>query len=323
MRHEQIVIVGAGPGGCAAAIQCRRLGFSPLILERTGRVGGLIKNAFNIENYPALPSITGAELTDKLAAQLQKLSLSITEGELIAIAPGIDPGPGTNEQAGETPNTSIQIEVTDSTGGTEQILTNRLILATGTTALHLPIPGAVEAQNRALFYELFDLINSQRWTEIDPEQRRIAVIGGGEAALNYSLTLANLGATVSILVRADQFTARGKLVELVESNAAIKVDLSTVSTDIRPAPRSLTMMCEKQGDQEERNYHAVLCAIGRKSKVAELIPDFQTGALRPITTDRSGLYVIGDARAGALGQVAIAAGDGLAAAAAAVAGREE
>ena len=54
MRREQVVIIGAGPGGCSAAIQCKRLGLEPLVFDRSGRAGGLIENAYAVENYPGL-----------------------------------------------------------------------------------------------------------------------------------------------------------------------------------------------------------------------------------------------------------------------------
>ncbi|MCK4305944.1 MAG: FAD-dependent oxidoreductase, partial [Candidatus Eisenbacteria sp.] len=81
MRTERIAIIGAGPAGCAAAVQCKRLGISPLLVDRTGNAGGSIANAHLIENYPGLDPLPGPEFAQRLAAHLARHGIPILRGE--------------------------------------------------------------------------------------------------------------------------------------------------------------------------------------------------------------------------------------------------
>ena len=80
-----VVIVGAGPAGCAAAVQCRRLGQHPLLLDRTGRPGGLVAHAHSVENYPGLPPTAGPRMVQLLAEHLERFDLRVEQREVLGL----------------------------------------------------------------------------------------------------------------------------------------------------------------------------------------------------------------------------------------------
>ena len=85
MMTEDVIVIGAGPAGIAAAIQLRRFGLDPLLLERD-RLGGLLVNANLVENYPGFPEgIRGAELVKLFEAQLRRVGVSISVEEATAL----------------------------------------------------------------------------------------------------------------------------------------------------------------------------------------------------------------------------------------------
>jgi len=186
MRAERIVIVGAGPGGSAAAVQCARLGVTPLLLDQSGEAGGLVANAWSMENYPGLEPLDGAAYVRRLRAHLERFDLKVEKLELQAI-----------REAGG----GIVLE-TDS-GAIE---TKVAILAVGTLPRSLDLPGGEH-----LIYEVRPLL--------DRKPERVAVIGGGEMAFDYALSLARAGARVELLVRGTAPRARGRLAGFIARTA--------------------------------------------------------------------------------------------------------
>ncbi len=345
MQLESLVIIGAGPGGVAAAIQSKRLGLEPVLIDRTGCGGGLVANAFSVENYPGFSAIRGPVLADRLDEQLFELGIPVIERNVTAIEQGqATDNPITAETSGTRPARSgsgngfiLHLSSGADHGGTESshLSTRTVIIATGTSPRRLNLPGETELSGQRLFYEVRNLLASPFWLEhSDHSKKRIVVIGGGEAALNYSLTLARTGARIDLLVRGKSYRARGKLVELVDRDPAIDVHFQTVCSEIVPpaqgedpdqsfCPESgepveqIDLKLEEQGKASVIQAGAILCAIGRTPRSGELVAGCQVGPQEPVITSTDGLYIIGDARLGGLGQVAIAAGDGLMAASAA------
>ena len=78
MRIADLLVVGAGPAGVAAAAQAARLGLEVRIIDRAGRAGGLVANGFLVENYPGLEApVPGAELARRLGEHLARYGLAV------------------------------------------------------------------------------------------------------------------------------------------------------------------------------------------------------------------------------------------------------
>lgn len=310
LQKERIVIVGAGPAGCAAAVQCRRLGITPLLLDRTGEAGGLIENAFNMENYPGLEApITGPDFMGRLQADLADFDLEVTRGTVKRI----EPTPG--ELRVHTAHTTISADA--------------VIVAVGTVPLPLGIDGEGDLAGGPLFYEVKNLL------PLSPSS--VIVAGGGEAAFDYALSLARAGAEVHLSVKNARPSAGERLEQQVADTPGIKVSTrSRVKTCI-PQGRGILATLEDKRGVHDLEADALLVAVGRRSAAFELLEPRELagraqarararareGESERGLTYKPGLFIAGDARLGTLGQVGIAVGDGLLAAMKAVKFAEE
>lgn len=308
-----VAVVGAGPAGCAAAVQCARLGLAPRLLDASGRAGGLAANAFRIENYPGLPPLDGPAFAGRLAAHLERFGLTVTPGRLSRL-----------ERDGDG------FALAGDFGG---FRARGAILATGTRARRLDAPGAAALAGRTLFHEPRELLAAM------PAPRAVVVIGGGEAALDYALTLAGAGARVTLCLRGSAPRGCRRLQELVarESRIAVRPDTAVRALAAAPvapavgraaaaahggatgAPHRVTDAANGVAvtldGGETLAADAVLVAIGRRATAADLLTPLGLSARDTVATAHPHLFVAGDARLGSLGQAAMAAGDGLAAAA--------
>lgn len=274
-------------------MQCRRLGVEPLLLDRRGMAGGLIENAFSVENYPGLERpLAGAELAARLRAHLVRFGLRVEPGEVTGLA---------REGDG--------FRVGGVGGG---FWARCVVVAVGTEPKRLGVPGEEALAGRRLFYEVRELDGR--------DAARVVVVGGGEAAFDYALSLAEGGAEVTVCMRSARPAARGLLAERVAARpeVVLRSGLAPVAVEERGEQVVLrACACGRRGREETLAADAVLVAVGRTSRAPALLPE-GAGSGGTVETGLPGLYLVGDARLGGLGQVGIAVGDGLYAAAAAV-----
>lgn len=280
MRRD-VVVVGAGPAGCAAAVQCVRLGLATSLIDRSGRVGGLIANAFVIENYPGLERpLDGQEFARRLRGHVTRFGLDVGRDAIATLSKHPD---------------GWAIQGTQ----TEHIATN-VIVATGTRPVMLGIEGEDALLGSRVFTEVRHLLSARG------AGGEVVVVGGGEAALDSSLSLAAAGARVTVLLRSSSPRARGRLPQRVSETTAVTLLPETQLIGLEPVSGGLSLRLKTPVGPTSTEVRAVLVCIGRRKT------DF-VGGLTP----GPGLFICGDARVGSLGQAGIAVGDGLAAASAA------
>jgi thioredoxin reductase (NADPH) len=308
LGEHDVAIVGAGPAGCAAAAQCRRLGLAPVLLDRQGEPGGVAANAFQIENYPGLEPVDGAAFTAHLAAFLDRFGLEVRRAKILQVTRG---------EGGYLLR-----------GDSGDLHARTVILAVGTRPVPLPVPGVEDLNGQGLFYEVRDLLGHWQRTgrpRGGSSPLNATIVGGGEAALDYALTLARAGVRVIILVRGGTFRARGRLVHLLRRSEEIEVVFGAAPRRVGSAGEGCFVEIARDGATERLACDGILAAVGRESALADLVAELGPGVHGGIETAMHGLFVAGDARTGSLGQVGMAVGDGLAAAqrAAALLRREE
>jgi thioredoxin reductase (NADPH) len=194
------------------------------------------------------------------------------------------------------------------TADREELAARAIVLAVGTRPKPLGVPGETKAQGR-VFYDVRTLLGAL------PRPRHVVVVGGGEASLDYALTLAASGASVTLLVRGAALKAAGRLVETVACTPAIEIRLEARVVRILPADGAVAVEVAYPDDVRFLSADALLAAVGRTSALEPLFPSCGHG--RPVGRQievSPDLFVCGDARVGGLGQIGIAVGDGLEAA---------
>ena len=284
----EVSIIGAGPAGCAAALQLKRLGIDSLLIEKE-RVGGLLLNANLVQNYPGFPTgITGLELSRLLGEHLARLNVEVLNAEVTEL---------------HYLNSSAQ------PGGTLLLTTTKgefrspiVVVASGTrprrlTALAIPD----EAVHRVL-YEIYPILATRG--------KRIAIIGGGDAAFDYALTLASLKNEITILNR----TSRRKCLPSLwrqatqEENIAYEENVQVVG--LTSTGHGLLIQCRKGSNSPVSMQVDYLVIAAGRSPHTDFITE-RTKEIIPHLVCHRRLYLVGDVKRGIYRQVAIAVGDGV------------
>ena len=284
MKEYKVIIIGAGPAGLAAAIQLQRQGIPALILER-GQIGGLLNNAYWVENYPGFPEgITGAELADRIHQQAIRVGVIIHHEDV----------------------KSVKFE-----GELFRIVTNKreispkiLVIATGTKAIKLSRGANLANQEGKILSEVFPIINEKGKT--------ILIIGAGDAALDYALNLAREN-QVTLLNRGTEIKGLPLLWNRVQENESIRYFSEIEITKVDIADSGKVSVITKSGNQESSfcvDY--LLAAIGREPELGFMDRKLlnRVGELQ----DKKVLYLIGDLKNSEFRQASIAVGDGIRAA---------
>jgi thioredoxin reductase len=282
-----VAIIGAGPAGVSAAVQLRRAGIRFALFERA-RVGGLLHEAQRIENFPGVAGgVRGRALAGRLRRQLATAGIAVEAAEVLALS---------------RHDGRFRLRTRGRTLAAE-----RVVLACGTTPLPLPAPLDGEDVRGRVVTGILPLLATRG--------RTIAVIGGGDAAFDYALSLAARN-EVHVLVRSPRPRALPLLVERCRRHPAIVVHegcrLVGAEVGRKAAPLRLRTEGAPGRGYGEIACHWALTAIGREPAFAFLDPGLR--ALLPGLAAGKRLFLVGDAANGRCRQAAIAAADGLRAA---------
>ena len=277
MRPDEVVIIGAGPGGTTAAIQLKRYGIPFILLEKE-RVGGLLWNANLVENYPGFPAgVSGPKLIGLLKKQMERLGVQVIFDYVTKL---------------DLQNERFLVATQHT-----QYFPRYVIVATGTKSKPIPLVFPADVQNR-IFSDVYHLL--------DEREKQIVIIGAGDAAFDYALNLTKNRNSVTILNRGRDVKCLGLLWEraTAEQNIVYRAEAPVSAVAFDKLANRLEVGLEA-GESLFADY--LLFAIGRVPQM-----DFLSEGLFNETMD--GLYFVGDVNNGLYRQVAIAAGDGLRAA---------
>jgi thioredoxin reductase (NADPH) len=293
-----IVVIGGGPAGLTAAIYARRNGKTVLVVEKEG-FGGQMAASPRVSNYPGFPSVSGAELTDAMLAQALDLG---AETELALVTAVRREG-------------NFFCVVTD--GG--EFMAEAVVLAAGVKHRRLGLPGEEELVGNGLsFCAVCD--------GAFYENKTVAVIGGGNSALQEALLLADTCREVVVCHRRD-FTAERHLQdELFARPNVTAVTGVVVRAFLRGASgalRGLKLAWVRTGEETEIPCDGVFEAVGlvpENEAFAGLACLDEAGYIdagEDCLTSCPGVFAAGDCRRKSVRQIATAVGDGAAAALAA------
>ena len=293
---RDVLIVGAGPAGLAAAIYAGRSQLDTLVLDQM-MPGGQLLITETIENYPGFyEGITGFELSEKFRQHAEKFGARIENGKPV-----------------ESVDLDGDIFVVKAAG--EEFRGKTLIWAAGSTPRKLNVPGEAEFVGRGVSY--CAVCDGAFFKD-----RTVAVVGGGDSALEEALYLTKFASKVYLIHRRDKFRAVKIIQDRVKRNEKIEPVLNKVVVSIngKDFVESLTLQDTVTGEESVLPVDGVFIFIGNEPNVAPVVHLVETTEQGFIVTDEEmktktpGLFAAGDVRHKPLKQVVTAASDGAVAA---------
>ena len=293
----EILIVGGGPAGLTAAMYAARAGKHVAVLER-GSTGGQIISAPLVENYPGIPSVSGTELARQMTEQACTFGAEIVYTEAV----GLEKTPA-----------GFRVLCTD---GVREAKT--VILATG--AAHRSLGLAAEDALTGCGVSYCAVCDGAFYEGLD-----VAVVGGGDTALQDTLFLANICRSVTLIHRREAFRASAMLVGRAEKQENIRLLRSrTVQRLIRSedALQGVELLHTETGQTECLNVDGLFIAVGQAPQSAPFqeavaVENGYYLAGEDTKTSLPGVFAAGDGRKKQVRQLTTAVSDGAAAALAA------
>ena len=293
-----VIIIGGGPAGLTAAVYCRRAGKSVLVLEKNA-FGGQIVWSPRVENFPAIASISGTELGDRFLAAAMDQGAEVELDEAISIADG--------------PEKTVRTV----SGGIYKA--KAVILATGAKPRELGLPGEADYIGNG---ECFCAVCDGAFYAGRP----VAVMGGGNSALQDAVMLAEKSSRVYLIHRRAEFRGEEQLVERLRKMRSVEFVLESRITALHGEGTLTGITVENvSGRTRELAVDGLFVAVGREpvngAFADSLALDAGGYALsgEDCLTKTPGVFVAGDCRAKKVRQLTTAAADGSVAALAACA----
>ncbi|MDR2789601.1 MAG: thioredoxin-disulfide reductase [Campylobacteraceae bacterium] len=297
-----LIIVGGGPAGLTAGLYASRGGLKNVVMFEKSVFGGQITKSSEIENYPGVSEvITGLELMEKWPEQAARFGVK-------------------QEFAGVKRISKIKdifhAELEDGT----LLKSKSVIVCTGSNPKKSGVEGEEEFYGRGVSF-------CATCDGFFYRNKEVAVLGGGDAALEEALFLTNICAKVYLIHRRDEFRASPATVQRVKKNAKIELVLNASVKKIYGDASGVSglIIADKEGNERDLKTPGVFVFVGMKvnnevllqedggflcemSKGGEVVVDLN------MRTSLQGLFAAGDIRINAAKQVVCAAGDGAAAA---------
>lgn len=235
---ENVIIIGSGPAGLTAALYTARANLNPLLISGN-EFGGQIALTNEVENYPGFPDgITGPELTELMKRQAEKFGARFEQDHVSRVDFSRHP-------------------FTADTENGNQYQTKSVIIATGASPRRLGVPGELELTGRGVSY-------CATCDGFFFRGKDVAVIGGGDSALQEGLFLTRFASNVHIVHRRGELRAQPILQARARENAKINFVWDSVVEDIRGngMVNTLNLVNVRSGNKTELPVQGVFVYIG-------------------------------------------------------------
>ena len=290
MQEHELVIIGAGPAGTSAGVYARRAGLDVLLLE-SGNGGSQICNTLEVENWPGLPNVSGPELDKSFRDHAAHLGCTFARGDVL----------GLEEQGGRH---IIHTSKSDYAAKT-------VIIASGATHRRLGCPGESTLTGAGVSY--CAVCDAPFY-----EGEAVAVVGGGNTAVEEALYLTRFASKVYIVHRRDSFRADNVLANRALGNEKIIPVWSSAVASINGSDmvEGMTVRNTASGECTDLDVAGVFVCVGIEPNTAFLDDRFQRTAGGWLATNNylhtsvAGVFAAGDVRDTPLRQIVTAAADG-------------
>jgi thioredoxin reductase (NADPH) len=289
---HDVIIIGSGPAGYTAAIYAARAQLKPLVFEGT-QFGGALMTTTEVENYPGFrDGITGPELMDEMREQALRFGADLRMEDVDAV--------------------SLDGEIKSVTVGDETYHARAVILAMGAAARHLGVPG----EDELLGMGVSTCATCDGFFFRDQD---IAVVGGGDSAMEEATFLTRFARSVTIIHRRDEFRASRIMLDRARANEKITFLLNTQVTAIEGGPKVTGVQLRNSvtGEESKLPVTGVFVAIGHEPRSElvrrqlELDPDGYVQVQgRTTSTSVEGVFAAGDLVDRTYRQAVTAAGTG-------------
>jgi len=297
MSAYDVIIVGGGPAGLAAGLYTARMNLKAVLVDR-GPLGGQLLNTELVEDYPGFESILGSELATKMGEHARKFGLEIRDFEPV-----------------KEIDVEGNIKVVRFDSG-EELRAPALIMAAGGLPRYIGVPGEKEFWGRGVSY--CAVCDGAFF-----KGEELAVVGGGDAAVEEGDFLTRYASKVYIIHRRNELRAQPILVDRARANPKIEFILESAVKEITGKEKVEAIKYEQRGIAKELPVGGVFIFVGfvPNSGLFKMHIDHdEAGYLltgRDMQTSVEGIWAVGDVRAQLTKQIATAVGDGTTAAVAA------
>lgn len=287
-----IIIIGSGPAGLSAAIYAQRACLDTIVIEKNGISGGQVLNTWEVDNYPGFPGVTGFELSRQFREHANKLGARVVQDEVVQV-----------ELSGNVKKVVCEEETYEA---------RCVILASGAHHRTLEVPGEEELRGAGVSY-------CATCDGAFFRGRTVAVVGGGDAALEDAIFLARMCEKVYIVHRRDKLRGAKRLQERLQAleNIEFVWNSETVAIEGNAQVEALRLRQTKTGEEKRLDVDGVFfIAVGIAPESELYAGQLELDEQGYIRADESGqtsvpgVFAAGDVRTKALRQILTAASDG-------------
>jgi thioredoxin reductase (NADPH) len=295
---SEVVIVGSGPAGYTAAIYAARAQLKPIIYEGSVTAGGALMNTTEVENFPGFPTgVMGPELMESMRKQVERFDCKIITDDIVEM-----------KLTGEIK------EVTDGSGNT--VRAKAVILAMGSAYKEIGLPNEKRLSGHGVSW-------CATCDGFFFRDQVIAVVGGGDSAMEEASFLTKFASKVVLIHRRDTFRASKIMIDRVKANPKIELLMNHEVIDVLGENKVVGLKVKNTvtGEESTKDFTGLFVAIGHIPRSELIVGQVDLNAEgyvnvvgRSTNTNLPGVFACGDLVDFTYRQAITAAGSGCAAA---------